>query len=113
MALCPLRTTFPIQSIAKTYATHATPKELSGKNQFLSLEHFLVRSKVISLWRNIARTIYQIPPSSAQRAELRTFARTEFERNRHVEDLAHIRYLVSKGKTEFDSMKPYVARSGK
>nr|POE77686.1 hypothetical protein CFP56_09330 [Quercus suber] len=60
MAICqPLRSTSPIRLLARTYATHATQKELSGKKQFLSLEHFLVRSKVLSLWRDIVRAIHR------------------------------------------------------
>jgi len=36
------------------------------------------------------------------------FARTEFERNREVHDIAHIRYLISTGKTQFDGMRRYI-----
>ena len=39
---------------------------------------------------------------------MRTFARGEFERNKFVYDLGHIRYLISTGKTQFDSMRRYV-----
>jgi len=49
----------------------------------------------------------EVPPS-ATREEMRTFARGEFERNKFVYDLGHIRYLISTGKTQFDSMRRYV-----
>ena len=39
---------------------------------------------------------------------MRDFAREEFERNRNVTELGQIRYLISTGKTQFDSMRRYV-----
>lgn len=51
-----------------------------------------------------------LPPSST-REEMRTFARGEFERNKFVHDLGHIRYLISTGKTQFDSMKRYIEQN--
>lgn len=51
-----------------------------------------------------------LPPSST-RDEMRTFARGEFERNKFVHDLGHIRYLISTGKTQFDSMKRYIEQN--
>ncbi|KAF3402270.1 hypothetical protein DPV78_004300 [Talaromyces pinophilus] len=68
------------------------------------------------------RWAVKIPPS-ATRTELRDYARNEFNRNRGVEDvvrisslslrgedwgMAHIRYLLSAGKTEFDTMRRYI-----
>lgn len=73
----------------------------------LDLDHFLQRQRVIALWREIVRAIYKIP-ASATRIEMRDFAREEFERNRHVTELTQIRYLISTGKTQFDSMKRYI-----
>ncbi|KAI2238729.1 hypothetical protein LOZ13_003691, partial [Ophidiomyces ophidiicola] len=48
-----------------------------------------------------------IPPSTT-RNELKQFARQEFERNKSVTDLTHIRYLISTGKAEFDYMRRYI-----
>lgn len=62
---------------------------------------------MLSLWRDIVRAVNNIPPSPT-RDELHRYARAEFERNRNVTDLTHIRYLISTGKTEFDSMKRYI-----
>jgi hypothetical protein len=47
------------------------------------------------------------------RQEMRAFAREEFERHRHVEDLEHIRYLVSTGREQFRSMGRYVEELGR
>ncbi|BDD58591.1 hypothetical protein MPDQ_007145 [Monascus purpureus] len=73
----------------------------------VSLEQFIQRQRVLGLWREIMRALYKVPPSST-RDELRSYARHEFERNRNVTDLHHIRYLISTGKTEFDTMKRYI-----
>jgi len=73
----------------------------------LGLDQFIQRQRVLSLWREIVRATNQIPPSQT-RHELRRYARAEFERNRHVDDMNHIRYLISSGKTEFDTMKRYI-----
>ncbi|KAL1965903.1 hypothetical protein VTN77DRAFT_5036 [Rasamsonia byssochlamydoides] len=77
------------------------------KKPVLSLEQFIQRQRVLHLWRDIVRAVNKIPPSST-RDELRAYARQEFERNRHVSDITHIRYLISSGKTEFDTMKRYI-----
>ncbi|KAL2402937.1 hypothetical protein ABEF93_006145 [Exophiala dermatitidis] len=74
----------------------------------LSLDHFIQRQRVLSLWRSILRAAYRIPKSSPTRDETIAYARGEFERNRHVEDLSQIRYLISTGKAEFDGMQRYI-----
>jgi len=53
------------------------------------------------------RATNKIPPSST-RDEMKEFARTEFERNRHVDDIVQIRYLVSTGKTQFEEMRRHL-----
>jgi len=35
-------------------------------------------------------------------------AREEFERNKNVTDITQIRYLISTGKTQWDSMERYI-----
>jgi Complex 1 protein (LYR family) len=74
----------------------------------LSLPHFLQQQRTLSLYRSILRSLHKMPRNSSQRAELYRFARGEFERNRRVEDLAKIRYLVSTGRTEFEGVRRYV-----
>ena len=51
------------------------------------------------------RTTNKIPKNSSTRAEMKEFARDEFERNRDVTDPVQIRYLVSTGKTQAEQIK--------
>ncbi|EME49166.1 hypothetical protein DOTSEDRAFT_142881 [Dothistroma septosporum NZE10] len=91
-------------------ATLSSGRSLRSRGPTLSLEQFIQRQKVIALWRDCMRTVYRIPPSDT-RQEMREFARVEFERYRHVDDLGHVRYLCSTGKTQLDSMKRYVEQT--
>lgn len=70
-----------------------------------SLSDFLLRQRVLKLWRDIMRTTNKIPKISPTRTELKRFAREEFERNRTVTDPVKIRYLVSTGKTQAEKIK--------
>ena len=70
-----------------------------------SLSDFILRQRVIALWRDIVRTADRLPKGS--RYEMKKFAREEFERNRGVSDSVQIRYLVSTGKTQLDKMKEW------
>lgn len=103
-------------SIAKrsTQSTASpTPKprttrvKTANRKPSLSLEHFLLRSRVISLYRTIVRAIYQIPDKGARRDPV-AHAKGEFSRNKDVTDTEQIRYLVSTGKAEWDGMRRYV-----
>ncbi|KAG7005767.1 hypothetical protein G7Y79_00018g045740 [Physcia stellaris] len=71
----------------------------------LSLSDFLLRQRVLSLWRDIVRATNKIPKASPTRTEMKAFAREEFERSRDVRDTTKIRYLVSTGRTQFDEMR--------
>ncbi|KAH8428624.1 LYR motif-containing protein 2 [Aspergillus melleus] len=73
----------------------------------IGLDHFIQRQRVLAFWREIVRALHKIPQSST-RDELHSYARDEFERHRNVTDLQHIRYLLSTGKSEFETMKRYV-----
>jgi hypothetical protein len=76
---------------------------------------FIQRQKVLALWRDIVRSINNIPDAST-RSDMRRFARDEFQQHRNVSDLVssslqnhaqtfhqqaanciqgHIRYLLS------------------
>lgn len=66
----------------------------------LSLDEFIFRKEVISLYRQIARTVYK----THQRKELMEFAKTEFASQRHVEDMQQRKYLVHQGKRQFETM---------
>jgi len=92
----------------RTYASALpkTPSHLPRK-AFLGLDHFLQRQRVLAFYRTIVRATNKIPVSST-REEMKSFAREEFERNKGVEDLRHVRYLVSTGKDQFKTMQRYV-----
>jgi hypothetical protein len=82
------------------------PSRFSDK-PLLSLDHFLQRQRVLEFYREVVRATNQLPVSST-RTEMKAFAREEFERNRTVEDITQIRYLVSTGKEQFRSMRRYL-----
>lgn len=89
-----------------TTAQSATPK--ARQKRLPTLAQFLLRNRVISLYRSIVRATNQIPPSSSTRAEMKKFARDGFEQHREVTEETKIRYLVSTGKTEFEKMERYI-----
>ena len=84
----------------------ATSKTARGE-KVISFDHFLQRQRVLGLWREIVRATNKISNDKTKN-EMRSFARDEFERYRKVEDLEHIRYLVSTGKDQFKSISRYV-----
>ncbi|KXH65998.1 complex 1 protein [Colletotrichum salicis] len=92
-------------SIVRSYSTQPARSRLGKKA--LSLDHFLQRSRVLSLYREIIRGTRRIADPNT-RVESRRYARDEFERHRDVTDLGHIRYLISTGKTEWQGMERYV-----
>jgi len=101
--LMPFKT--PLWSLVRSYSNGPAKSRLGKKA--LSLDHFLQRSRAISLYREIIRGTRRIADPNT-RAESRRFAREEFERHRDVTDLGHIRYLISTGKTEWQGMERYV-----
>ncbi|KAK0750341.1 hypothetical protein B0T18DRAFT_479995 [Schizothecium vesticola] len=87
--------------------THATGASRSRLGPTLSLDHFLLRNRALSLYRAVLRGTRRVVDPNTRR-ETRKFARDEFERHRAVTDLDHIRYLLSTGKTEWESMERYI-----
>ncbi|KAK4664338.1 uncharacterized protein QC763_504610 [Podospora pseudopauciseta] len=96
----------PAGSVFRTYATGSSSSR-TRLGPTLSLEHFVQRSRALALYRHILRATRRIADPST-RADTRRFARQEFERNRGVTDLDHIRYLLSTGKTEWENMERYI-----
>ncbi|CAI6341533.1 unnamed protein product [Periconia digitata] len=96
----------------RCYATVSTPSRsrLRGKNP-LGLDHFVQRQRALALWKDILRSTASIP-DAATKKDMRDFARAEFLQHRNVTDLAHIRYLISLGKTQYDNMKSSLFNSG-
>lgn len=76
----------------------------------LTLSHFLLRQRVLSLYRSIIRACRRLPPST--RDEMRLYAREEFEQRRNEGDLRTIRYLLSTGKAEFERVGRLVGGVG-
>ncbi|KAH9903761.1 hypothetical protein F4778DRAFT_781143 [Xylariomycetidae sp. FL2044] len=106
----PTLTSIPTRSHATTTSRPPPPPPPSRPRRLgatLSLDHFLQRSRTLSLYRTIMRGTRRIGDAGT-RAETRRYARAEFERHRDVTDLGHIRYLLSRGKTEWESAERYI-----
>ena len=95
----------PLPSPPRTLRSFATTPTTRARAPRLSLSDFLLRQRVLSLWRDIVRATNKIPKASPTRTEMKAFAREEFERCRDVRDTTKIRYLVSTGRTQFDEMR--------
>ena len=93
--------------LVRPYATVITKPSRTRRKPFLDLDHFLQRHRVLALYREIVRVTNKIPASTT-RDEMKSFAREEFERNKDVKDVLHIRYLISTGKEQFESVQRYV-----
>ena len=92
--------------LIRSYATASLGKNPTRSFRHkppLSLDHFLIRQRVLALYRDILRACYKIPPPA--REEMKLYAREEFEQRKDVEDLRKIRYLLSTGKAEFDKLR--------
>ena len=98
-------------TIVRSYATASTRSpRLPPSEAPLSLDHFLLRQRVLSLYRTIIRACHKMPPSTS--TEMRKYAREEFEQHKRVADLRKIRYLLSTGKTEFERLGKQVSGMG-
>ncbi|KAK6512405.1 hypothetical protein TWF481_001291 [Arthrobotrys musiformis] len=73
----------------------------------LGLDRWIQRSRVLSLWREILRTVRHIE-DPATREEMRSWARHEFKRNKNVQEMMQIRYLISQGKHEMETIIFYL-----
>ncbi|KAF2266250.1 complex 1 lyr protein [Lojkania enalia] len=96
------------------YAAIATKASLRlrmrGKSP-LGLDHFIQRQRALTLWREVLRSTAAISDVTTKN-DMRQFARAEFEQHKNVTDLQHIRYLISTGKVQFDTMKGTLINSG-
>ncbi|KAI8936082.1 hypothetical protein NX059_007581 [Plenodomus lindquistii] len=98
----------------RRYATIASkpPSRLRARGKApVGLDHFIQRQRALALWREIVRSTSKIPDEGA-RKDMRQFARSEFEQHKRITDLGHIRYLISYGKTQFQTMKGTLINSG-
>ncbi|KAF9511714.1 hypothetical protein BS47DRAFT_1248546, partial [Hydnum rufescens UP504] len=60
----------------------------------LTLQHFLVRPKVLGLYRSAIRASKYIPDPHSRRETI-AWIRSEFERNRDVEDIVRLSAFIS------------------
>ncbi|KAI5808579.1 hypothetical protein DFH27DRAFT_649886 [Peziza echinospora] len=75
----------------------------------LTLHHFLLRTKTLSLYRHALRTIAPLKRTNpGLHGELRAYARGEIERHRDVADVERIRFLVREGRREVDGVEGWV-----
>ncbi|KAF2013607.1 hypothetical protein BU24DRAFT_424606 [Aaosphaeria arxii CBS 175.79] len=113
-ASSPLAAAFGLNGTLRGYATIAgkpsSRLRMRGKTP-VSLDHFIQRQRALALWREVLRTTASITDMS-MRDDMRQHARAEFVQHRTVTDLGHIRYLISEGKTQLDTMKGALINSG-
>lgn len=97
----------------RTYATPTPhPTRTPTHKPFLTLDRFIQRQRAIALYRAIIRATNQIPKKSSARAEIRDFARAEFERSRNVEDILAIRGFIGRGREEFEKARGFMEGLG-
>ncbi|KAG2205686.1 uncharacterized protein EV154DRAFT_598555 [Mucor mucedo] len=90
-------------TLARLHKAPAMPKFFE---KGLSLNHFLVKRQVISLYRQICRCTKGMSKSDAK--ELMQFARADFERHRKETDIDTIKSLISAGKYQMHSLQSSV-----
>ncbi|RDD45400.1 LYR motif-containing protein 2 [Trichoplax sp. H2] len=62
-----------------------------------SFRQFMLRSQVLTLYRDMLRVIRRIEDQN-QRRDMTQWVRAEFDRNRHHQDQQTIRMLISQGR---------------
>jgi len=68
-----------------------------------TLKHFILRSEVLKLWRQILNETRALQPE-AQR-EVREWAKLHFRQNRDVQDLTQIKFLLSEGRKQMKQIR--------
>ncbi|EDV37355.1 uncharacterized protein Dana_GF11459 [Drosophila ananassae] len=77
----------------------------------LSLKQFMLRQEVLKLYRDIFRTIRQVPDKNSQ-LELRAWARHDFETNRNQNDEVAIKMLLQHGRRSLTELRTSLHLSG-
>ncbi|KAM4712549.1 LYR motif-containing protein 2 [Anableps anableps] len=70
----------------------------------LSLKQFLQRQKVLGVYRNMLRTIRQVP-DEADRKYLRDWAREEFKRNKNATNQDAIRMMITQASNHLEELQ--------
>jgi hypothetical protein len=73
--------------------------------QYLTLKHFILKQRVLDLYRYAIRSSRSIGDSTA-RKEAIAFIRSEFERNRFISDVALIEDKIAVGRRELRKFLP-------
>ncbi|KAM7429513.1 LYR motif-containing protein 2 [Porites harrisoni] len=63
----------------------------------LNLKQFFLRRQVLSLYRQILRTLREVPDEDHKK-ELADWARAEFKKNKHEKDEIVIKMMLSQGR---------------
>ncbi|XP_072988400.1 uncharacterized protein [Typha latifolia] len=63
--------------------------------QYMDLQAFILRARVLKLYRQALRTARRAPTNA--RDELSRSIRNEIEKNQHLDDKQKIRFLISEG----------------
>ncbi|XP_019947385.1 LYR motif-containing protein 2 [Paralichthys olivaceus] len=74
----------------------------------LSLKQFLQRQKVLGIYRNMLRTIQQVP-AEADRKYLRDWAREEFKRNKNATEQDAIRMMITQANNHLEELQRSLA----
>ncbi|KAK2856666.1 hypothetical protein Q5P01_005401 [Channa striata] len=74
----------------------------------LSLKEFLQRQKVLGIYRDMLRTIQQVP-DEVDRKYLRDWARDEFKRNKESTDQDAIRMMITQAKKHLEELQKSLA----
>ncbi|KAF9940377.1 hypothetical protein BGZ67_007854 [Mortierella alpina] len=85
----------------------AVPSSLSRASRRIQ---FLTRARVLSLYREIHRTLKDIK-DPRDRKDLQTWARSDFEHYRHEKNPDKIKSLISQGKHQFHALQTNLSLS--
>ncbi|KAM9354030.1 LYR motif-containing protein 2 [Pholidichthys leucotaenia] len=76
----------------------------------MSLKQFLQRQKVLSIYRNMLRTIRQVPDEQ-DRKYLRDWARAEFQKNKNSTDQDTIRMMITQANNHLGELQKALSLS--
>ncbi|XP_028253188.1 LYR motif-containing protein 2 [Parambassis ranga] len=74
----------------------------------LSLKQFIQRQKVLGIYRNMLRTIRQVP-DEADRKYLADWARDEFKRNKNATNQDAIRMMITQANNHLEELQKSLA----
>ncbi|XP_072296446.1 LYR motif-containing protein 2 [Eucyclogobius newberryi] len=70
----------------------------------LSLKQFLQRQRVLGIYRNMLRTVRQVPDPGDQKY-LRDWARDEFKRNKDATDPDAVRMMITQANNHLEDLR--------